>query len=403
MSAISNGARVLLLNRRLPSHPRSGVDLRIAEQLHALVTRGPTGIFALAGGGPPLDPALEAWRASTDPTSSRPIIGPDVAKFMREGTSPIDARYSDATASELVEAIREFRPDVVVVGPLELSPYVEVIRDTSDARVALDLHENLAPLVPQIAKTDEHRGRALLSRILSEQLRSAERTAVSDVDQVWMASEPELATLLSEYPDAAPGVLVPNTVDVTSYPQAAREDPLALVYPAGFFYPPNQDAARTLVRDILPKLPDARLALVGVEAPSWMLELDDPRVTVTGEVPDVRPYLAAAGAMPVPLVAGGGTRLKVLEAFSAGLPVVSTAKGVEGLDLVDGRQYLRAEDPTEFVAALERLRADPALADALVEGGHAIAIERYSRDALRTAISAALETLLDAPSRSCES
>ena len=73
-------------------------------------------------------------------------------------------------------------------------------------------------------------------------------------------------------------------------------------------------------------------------------------MTVTGTVPDVRPYFAAASVMPVPLSAGGGTRLKVLEAFASGVPVVSTAKGVEGLGLVAEQHYLQAEDPDEFVA-----------------------------------------------------
>ena len=76
------------------------------------------------------------------------------------------------------------------------------------------------------------------------------------------------------------------------------------------------------------------------------------RVVVTGSVADVRPYLAEAGAVPMPLFDGSGTRLKALEAFATGVPVVSTAKGLEGLSVTAGQHYLRAEDPGEFVDAL---------------------------------------------------
>jgi polysaccharide biosynthesis protein PslH len=120
---------------------------------------------------------------------------------------------------------------------------------------------------------------------------------------------------------------------------------------------------------------------------------------VTGAVPDVRPYVAESGAVPIPLFDGTGTRLKALEAFAAGVPVVSTSKGIEGLDAIAGTHFLRAEDADEFVSALARLWSEPATASRLVERARSFVAERYSWNVARRAVGQALERLAPAGAR----
>jgi glycosyltransferase involved in cell wall biosynthesis len=213
-----------------------------------------------------------------------------------------------------------------------------------------------------------------------------ELAVLQAVDQVWVSNEPERARV-----DAAARVaVVPNVVDVDSYPRVERRDPGALVYPARFDFWPNEEAARLLLDEVLPKVPDATLTLVGTSPPEWLRERANDRVRVTGPVTDIRPYLAAAAVMPVPLMAGAGTRLKVLEAFAVGVPVVSTAKGVEGLALRPGEHYVRAETAPEFVAALEQLRAEPDHADRMVTDARVWVQEHGSVAALHHAVARAL-------------
>ena len=119
----------------------------------------------------------------------------------------------------------------------------------------------------------------------------------------------------------------------------------------------------------------------------------DARIEVTGEVDDVVPYLARATALVLPLRKGGGTRLKVLEAFAAGVPVVSTAKGVEGLDVVPGRHYLAAEDDEQMVAELVRVCEDAGLAGRLARAAGTLVSERYSQQAADAAIRRAFGAL----------
>jgi glycosyltransferase involved in cell wall biosynthesis len=95
-------------------------------------------------------------------------------------------------------------------------------------------------------------------------------------------------------------------------------------------------------------------------------------------VDDLRPHLSAAAVVVVPLRLGSGTRLKILEAWAMGRPVVSTALGAEGLDGVAGRHLLIADDPAEFASAVLRVLGEPALASELGRAGRALAAERYS-------------------------
>ena len=99
---------------------------------------------------------------------------------------------------------------------------------------------------------------------------------------------------------------------------------------------------------------------------------------VAGFVDDVRPYIEAASIYLCPIRVGGGTRLKILDALAMSRPLVSTDLGVEGLGLLEGTHYLRANTPAQFVAQVRRLEADIALRQKLGEAGRAFVVERYA-------------------------
>jgi glycosyltransferase involved in cell wall biosynthesis len=106
----------------------------------------------------------------------------------------------------------------------------------------------------------------------------------------------------------------------------------------------------------------------------------DPRIVVTGVVPDVLPFVAAASVMAVPVFQGGGTRFKILEGFAANVPVISTRKGAEGLEVEDGTHLRFAESAGEFIAAIERIWTDERSAKNLAAHGLALLTRAYSWD-----------------------
>jgi glycosyltransferase involved in cell wall biosynthesis len=150
-------------------------------------------------------------------------------------------------------------------------------------------------------------------------------------------------------------------------------EPPTIVFPGLLTYPPNADAARVLVEQIGPQLwsrvPDLQIRLVG-RADGRVRQLHrPPQVEVTGWVEDMTAELVRADAVLVPLRYGGGTRIKIIEAWAHGVPVVSTGPGAEGLDAVNGGDILIADEPAALAGCCTRLLADEQLRDRLAAAG----------------------------------
>jgi len=182
--------------------------------------------------------------------------------------------------------------------------------------------------------------------------------------------------------------VVPNGVDLDYFrPVPNPEQSNALVFVGSLDWFPNEDAVTDFAIHTLPLLRrrknDLTLKVVG-RRPSDKLAAalrNLPGAELVGEVPDVRPYLAEARAVVVPLRIGGGTRIKILEALAMGKPVISTSVGAEGLELQDGRELLIANSPEEFAARIETLFANPELQSRLGGNGRAAVEKVYGWNA----------------------
>ncbi len=134
---------------------------------------------------------------------------------------------------------------------------------------------------------------------------------------------------------------------------------------AGRPYDPNVHAARLLVADIFPKIlrrcPDATLAIVGSDPPGWLMEAvcHEPRLTVTGWVPDVAPWFDAAQVVVCPLMVGGGVKIKILEALARGCAVVATPIALQGLRHLPPDAVAECADASAFADACVRLLGSP--------------------------------------------
>src|SRR4029077_15495129 len=124
--------------------------------------------------------------------------------------------------------------------------------------------------------------------------------------------------------------------------------------------------------------PQARWKIIGGRPPSSLLALAGPRVELTGFVSDLRPALAAAATVVVPLRLGSGTRLKIVEAMAMGKAIVSTTLGAEGIEAVPGRDILIEDEPAAFANAVGRLLAEPGLAARIGQSARRLAVDRYS-------------------------
>lgn len=167
--------------------------------------------------------------------------------------------------------------------------------------------------------------------------------------------------------DAYKAWIVTNGVadELMSMPVIPR-DPDHLVFVGTLHYGPNEDAILHFCRNIFPRVlsrrPDTKLSIVGLSPPPSILALQDhSRIFVHANVPEVAPFVQRATLSIVPLRAGGGTRLKILESLALDTPVVSTRIGAEGLALNDGEHLLLADAPDDFATAVIRLLEDQEL------------------------------------------
>jgi sugar transferase (PEP-CTERM/EpsH1 system associated) len=231
-------------------------------------------------------------------------------------------------------------------------------------RLVFDDHNAEYVLQQRNFLTDARRPRrwpaAAYSLVQWQKLRAYERRICRASDRVVAVSEADRASLHRLMPDLDVTV-VPNGVDLDFYrpgviPPIAGLGPDALVFTGKMDYRPNIDAVLWFVEAVLPLIrasaPQAHFYVVGQQPHARLAALTGhPAVTVTGAVPDVRPYIAAAGAYVIPLRIGGGTRLKVLEAMAMGQAIVSTRLGCDGFPFEDSREVRLADTPADFAAA----------------------------------------------------
>jgi glycosyltransferase involved in cell wall biosynthesis len=179
--------------------------------------------------------------------------------------------------------------------------------------------------------------------------------------------------------------LIPNGVDTDHFRPLDPPDPSAaqrIAFTGAMHYPPNVDAALWFAERIWPRLrrqvPELYFEIVGRDPDPSVVALGRrPGVVVTGEVADVRPHIARSRCVVVPLRAGGGTRLKILEAMAMARPVVSTALGAEGLTITPGHDILIADDPEGFAAHVLDVLGSPERAARLGQASRRLVDTRY--------------------------
>jgi glycosyltransferase involved in cell wall biosynthesis len=219
--------------------------------------------------------------------------------------------------------------------------------------------------------------RRLLFPRLWRRARDFEAAAIRAANGTFVTSDVDRALVLQAIPEAAAQVhVVPNTVDLDRFPDfSGAETNQDAVFIGNYAYGPNQAAARFILEQVAPALPQMRFLLVGGN-PSNLPPMRD-NVTATGHVPDLNGVLEHAAVCLAPLAQGSGTRLKILTYLASGKAVVATSKAVEGLDVRDGVHALIRDDPAAFREALQKLSSDPDLRASLGRNGRRLVEERY--------------------------
>jgi glycosyltransferase involved in cell wall biosynthesis len=180
--------------------------------------------------------------------------------------------------------------------------------------------------------------------------------------------------------------VIPIAVDTEQIRPVARPtDSLNLLTMGTLYYPPNADGIRWFVGEVFPlirsQVPGVRLTIIGKNPPKDFLRLAEDKtnnIVVTGFVPELNPYFAESALAVIPVRAGGGMRVRILEAFARAMPVVTTTVGLEGIQAEPGEDVLVADSPSDFAACVIRLLNDQALQDQLSTNGRRLVESKYN-------------------------
>jgi polysaccharide biosynthesis protein PslH len=265
----------------------------------------------------------------------------------------------------------------------------------------LDQHNVESEILLRSAEREGSLLRRTYNRLEYRRFISDERRICREVDLIQAASGRDRDAMLA-WGAMPPSTVIANGVDTDFF--RCREDTSdperpVVVFTGTMSYLPNIQAILYFTDQIWPaivqRVPNARLEVVGQSPPPDVLALArDPRIEVTGFVPDVRPYLSNAGAVIAPLLIGGGTRLKILEAMSMERPIVSTSLGCEGIDVQDGRHLLIADEPGAFADRLVDVLNDPQRYRMLGHAGRQLVEESYDWQSLGRQMDDAIRALV---------
>ncbi|HQZ72043.1 MAG TPA: glycosyltransferase [Anaerolineae bacterium] len=399
----SSVMRLLILAPQLPWPPNQGTALRNLNLVRVLAARhavhlvcfgdpfadrGPLpdwGVAVTLVPAPPPRPFLR--RLLELPTQPTPDL-------LRRLASPAMDRCLADLAADPAGQVDVLQVEGIEMAPFGLALRALLARRGRAPRLVYDAHNAEWILQDRAWRADLRRGPAglpgvLYSLLQTAKLRRYERRLLRAADAVVAVSAADAEVLRALAPGVEP-VVVPNGVDTAVYQpgDAASEDPDLVVFTGKMDFRPNIDGMAWFCERVWPLAralrPGLRLAIVGRDPVPRVRTLASAAlgIEVTGAVPDVRPFIARAGIIVVPLRVGGGTRLKVLEAMAAGKAIVATRLGAEGLELVDGREALLADEPEAMARAIAALAADGARRAELGRAARARAVRDYRWEGL---------------------
>ncbi|MES1261561.1 MAG: glycosyltransferase [Acidobacteriota bacterium] len=361
---------VLILSPESPYPLHGGGQYRTASLIHYFAMFAEVDLLLISENGQPalLPPALvRSQKVIPLPRHGKGALERYLRNARRaaRGVSPLIDRLS-GLASEIAEAIGEARYDLGVIEHFWLAPYI-VQMEAACKETVLDLHNVESMLHRRCAITGNwlvsagHKRFSKVTQELESKLlpRFSLVLATSAADQAVAQSIAPSATI-AVYPNALPAVEAPQ---ISQKPLRDSKGPPVIVFSGNFEYHPNIDAVRFLVTEIWPEVrkrnPEVRLRLVG-RGDSFIRKFlrSEPGIEVSGPVPDARPEIAAAALVIAPLRAGSGTRIKILEAWSAGRAVLATPLAAEGLDARDGDNIALAATAPAFSESILRLLSD---------------------------------------------
>jgi glycosyltransferase involved in cell wall biosynthesis len=282
---------------------------------------------------------------------------------------------------KLIEILQQEDFDIVQLEMLYMTPYADVVRKHSQAKIILRSHNIEHLLWQRITSITRNPIKKAYLSLLSKRLKNYEINNLGSYDGIVTISDRD-ARYFKELGTDTPIIDVPFGMDLSGFePGKPDYEYPSLFHLGSMNWVPNEEGIKWFIDHAWPlihkKYPEVKFYLAGRMMPQWLLELNAPNIEVVGEVPDAREFIESKAVMIVPLFSGSGIRIKIIEGMALGKPIISTGIGAEGIDYTAGKNILVADTPDEFLAAVDKCFSDKSLCDNLGKNARQLIEDKY--------------------------
>jgi glycosyltransferase involved in cell wall biosynthesis len=285
----------------------------------------------------------------------------------------IERFNSKDMACKLAEILKHEHFDIVHIESIYMTPYVDVIRKNSSAKIVVRMHNIEHQIWERLASNESNPFMKFLYHVNEKQLRKVEDSILNKVDGYMTISEPDYQYFEKTAPEI-PGVVIPFGIDMDNYEledDFIASDKPSLCHIGSMNWSPNIEGIEWFLDDVWPLIheahPDLEFTVAGHGTPDHLMQRKDANVTFVGTVPDANEFMLDHELMIVPLLSGSGIRVKIVEAMALGRVVITTSVGAEGLSVENGKHLFIADTPEEFLSVINKCIQTPDLCTIISE------------------------------------
>lgn len=290
--------------------------------------------------------------------------------------------FSPDVDMELCQLLQETTFDIIFCESIYVTPYINTIRKYTTAPIVLRSHNLEFSIWHRLTKSYKMGIKKTYLKILTKQLREYEVDCLSKIDGLIPINSDELKHY-HRLGYVGPALTVPFGVDPDKYsPDHSSRDTNTVFHLGSMDWKPNQEGIEWFLEKVWPLVTKQNseiiLHLAGRNMPEWLVNYTGNQVVIDGEVENALDYIKSKNIMVVPLMSGGGMRVKMVEALALEKPVVSTPIGANGVHVENGLSAIIASQPLEMAKAILALAEDQAKADEMGRFGRKLIDEQYN-------------------------
>ena len=390
---MSRGLNILFICNKSPWPPHEGGPIAMNKLIEGAVADGNTvKVLAINTNKYYVDPIdiPEDYKNKTNIELVYIDLGiKPVGAFLNLFTGKsyhVERFISDNFRAKLEDVLRDQKFDIVQIETLFMSPYIDTIREFSQASIILRAH-NIEHLIwKRVASITNNPIKKFYLNHLAKTLEKYEKNILNEYDGIIPISVKD-EDFFKQHTNK-PVKTISFGVDVTKLTNNTGDTKSehALFHIGSMNWIPNEEGIKWFLDNVWLKITNeidtAKLYLAGREMPQWLTELKMKNVFVVGEVPDAYEFINSKSISIAPLFSGSGIRIKIIESMALGKAVISTTIGAEGINYTNNKNILIADDATSYVNAIKKLYTDIDFCNTIGKNAHSLIVNEHNNSKL---------------------